>query len=825
MMFWKAFLAPAALVGLASAIALPPTNGLDPNTHSLNKRTATMWTWFPPLVPETPWKHVGCFSGEVPLTYHVADFCTCHNKATDAVKVMTMEKCFASCKGAGFRYAGLKGANGAKQCWCGSADPTEYKLGGLATCNVPCGDGEGNLAKKYNENQCGGISTYSIWKDTCYKKFDIEKAPLGYESAGCWSGNGGWLLAHFEKSVSGDNLSIDSCVEACSANGYPYAGMRGGWECFCGGRLSPYFVDIHQKNPQHSTMCTKVCTATWKVYATLPKEEWQYCGGDVYYSLYYNRNLAASTTCSDDDDDKPVVKVTQTITIKGTVTPPVATQTYDKDKTTRVTTTVPADATPKPTDETEEPDNNNNNDDDDDGDDEKVTKTVTRTAGGPEPTETAGEGTVLVTTTVPAPKGAKTITVTQTGTQTLTYKSNKKTVYVTVTVPAVQTVTITQTSGSPAPKTPKSNKKTVYIVITVPARQTVTITQTVGDAAQTTPKANKKTIYVIVTVPRRGPNRGVKTVTVTYTKGGRSLTYKPNKSTVYVTTTVPATKPSDDPEDDPEDGENNPGGKGTDEENPDDKKDDGEKPDDKKDDGENPDDKKDDGENPDDKKDDGENPDDKKDDGENPDDEGKPGGKGGDEENPDDKKDDGEKPDDEGKPGGKGGEPGDEGPDLIDSLCFRPMIPSIVLKNTKWKSIKFPLGDVYAPAVSCHNRKDKFDANYHFKLYVGRGTKWPDAVCRTDYSHKPTEIQAACHNACTEQKKSCEASPKVQKLANYIELCKHQLDACKAINTLKLFPKQIQGINDDYCKKRSPPFPKPPKTGGKPQKGEDLSYY
>ncbi|KAF3099962.1 hypothetical protein TWF102_005379 [Orbilia oligospora] len=823
-MFLKALLAPAALIGLASAVALPPSNGLDLSTHSLNKRTATMWTWFPPIVHATPWKYVGCFSGDAPLTYHVADFCSCHNKPTDAVKHMSMEKCFASCKAAGFRYAGLKGPNGAKKCWCGSADPAEYKLPSTGTCNVACGDGEGNLASKYSTNQCGGQTSYSIWRDPCYKrKFDIDNAPLGYESAGCWSGNGGWLLAHFEKSVSGDNLSIDSCIEACSANGYPYAGMRGGWECFCGGRLSPYFVDVHQKNPNHNTMCTKVCTSTWKVYATTPKEEWQYCGGDVYYSLYFNRNLAAAEVCNADDDDddeggtKTVSKIVQTVTVtKGGPPPKEATQSFNSDKTTRTTITITGKAEPTPDPEDDDKDNKEDDDteggDDDDEPTQTTTITLTRTSGGPAPkTDPPGKGTVYVTTTVPA-RAKTTITLTQTsGEAAPTGKNNKNTVYTTVTVPAKRTkttITLTQTSGEAAP-TGKNNKNTVYTTVTVPAKRTkttITLTQTSGEAAPTG-KNNKNTVYTTVTVPasRRGNGGKTTTITLTRTSGGPApTTARPGKGTVYVTTTVPATKPSDKPEE-PEDDD-------------DDKKDDG---DDKKDD-ENPDD---DNGNPggkggddDDKKDD----DGKKDD----DDNGNPGGKGGDD---DDKKDDGENPDDNnGNPGGKGGEePGDKGPDLDDSLCSKPTIPAEVVKNTKWKNIKFPVGDVKAPAVSCHNRKSKYDAGYHFKLFVGPGTAWPDAVCRKDYTRKTTEIQAACSNACIEQKKSCTSSSKVRKIADYKALCEAQLIACQAINSLKVLPKYIELIKEDYCKKPSPPFPKPPKAGGKPaddDEEEEIQY-
>ncbi|RVD80822.1 uncharacterized protein DFL_008711 [Arthrobotrys flagrans] len=780
-----------------------------------------MWTWFPPVVPTTPWKHIGCYSGEVPLTYHVADFCTCHNKP--GAVTMTMEKCFASCKGAGFRYAGLKGNNGGKACWCGSADPSEYKLPNDNTCNVPCGEGEGDSVKGYNVNKCGGKTTYSIYKDTCYKKFDVDEAPLGYESSGCWSGHGGWLLAHAEKSVSGDNLSIDSCVEACSSNGYAYAGMRNGWECFCGGRLSPHFVDVHQKNPQHNTMCTKVCSATWKVYATTPKEEWQYCGGDVYYSLYYNRNLDASTTCDADDDEvtttvkpatKTATKSTKTITVtKGGPEPDDDEDEDDEDKVTRTTVTVE----PKTT--------------------KKVTQTITVTKGGPPPTEDEEEydedKTTRVRTTITAKntkKVTQTITVTKGGpppTEDDEDYDEDKTTRVRTTVPGKTTnkvtQTITVTKGAPPPTEDDEDydeDKTTRVRTTITAKNTKKVTQTITVTKGGPPPTEDdedydedKTTRVRTTVPGKTTNKVTQTITVTKgapppteddedydeDKTTRVRTTITAKNTKKVTQTITVTKGGPPPTEDDEDYDEDkttrvrttvpgkttnkttrirttvpkPTGKPTSTTKPTDPKptDEPEEPEEE--------------------------------------DDGNPGGKGG-------------EPDDEGKPDDKGAQPD-------DTLCKIPAVPQDVVKNTKWKNVKFPVGGVKAPAVSCHNDKGKHKAGYHFKLYVGPGTAWPNAVCRVDYLHKPTEIQAACWNACIEQKKDCVKSPAVKKLANYQDLCEAQLLACKDANTYSLFKAAIDKINDGYCKDPAPPFPKPPDAGGKSgdddDEEEDISYF
>jgi hypothetical protein len=159
-------------------------------------------------------------------------------------------------------------------------------------------------------------------------------------------------------------------------------------------------------------------------------------------------------------------------------------------------------------------------------------------------------------------------------------------------------------------------------------------------------------------------------------------------------------------------------------------------------------------------------------------------------------------------------------PKRPDSICVRPTVPAAVAKM--YQDVKFPLGEIEAPPVSCHDQKAKFKVGYHFKLFVGTGTDWPDAVCRVDYLHKPEEITAACWNACIEQKKDC-----IQKFATgdkkRKKLCDLQLLACKDVNDLKHFPKVITSISEKYCKKAAPPFPQVTPVQAQPP--ESSSYF
>ncbi|PTL76554.1 hypothetical protein [Vitiosangium sp. GDMCC 1.1324] len=137
-------------------------------------------------------------------------------------------------------------------------------------------------------------------------------------------------------------------------------------------------------------------------------------------------------------------------------------------------------------------------------------------------------------------------------------------------------------------------------------------------------------------------------------------------------------------------------------------------------------------------------------------------------------------------------------PKSAASICIKPTVPESVAK--KWRDVQFPLGGLDAPIVSCHDNKEKFKVGYHFKLFVGPGTDFPDAVCRIDYLHKPEELQNACWNACIEQKKLCDKSFTAKNKADSKTLCDAQLLACKNVNDRSRFPIVINDLNDKLCK-------------------------
>ncbi|KAF3910756.1 hypothetical protein ABW20_dc0100282 [Dactylellina cionopaga] len=318
--------------------------------------------------------------------------CSCMNtgwKGAAADLPFTIEKCMARCKGAGFRYAGIKGTNDAKSCWCGSGISDDEKLTTTAKCDVNCLTEAGDKTKGYDTKNCGGLTTWSVYKDPCYKDFDGDAEADNYEPIGCFYYWGGGILTTTIAEVNGDNLSTESCLQACASRGYAYAGTSAsalsatwnrGDQCWCGGRVSAYWIQRHKDYPADNTQCTVLCSASEKIKASIQPSDYEYCGNAWYMNIYFNTNLEVSDTCdagpppstttatrknktktkgthntsTDDTDTSTDDTDTSTPGVKSTTTKPStprttpATTTDDTD-----TSTTDSPTTPTPTDDIE----------------------------------------------------------------------------------------------------------------------------------------------------------------------------------------------------------------------------------------------------------------------------------------------------------------------------------------------------------------------------------------------------------------------------------------------------------------------------------------
>ena len=245
-----------ALVGLAiSSMALGAP-------HLAIKRNAGSQVVTPCTTPFAPWTYVGCYNDQVhdPSTLPFDTFGPFNN--------MTVELCISSCKGNGYRYAGLEYYG---SCYCGGAiqgppaDPSQ--------CNTPCtGD---------TSETCGGANTLSIWEDPTFPPVNPSTIS-DYRPLGCYteaSDNNRALI--FQQNVSSSALTTEICLSSCKAMGMPYAGTEYSGECFCGTFLNPGSV------PTTSDQCNMPCSG----------DSSETCGGSRILNVYYASDLVSSQPC------------------------------------------------------------------------------------------------------------------------------------------------------------------------------------------------------------------------------------------------------------------------------------------------------------------------------------------------------------------------------------------------------------------------------------------------------------------------------------------------------------------------------------------------
>ncbi|EPS39413.1 hypothetical protein H072_6833 [Dactylellina haptotyla CBS 200.50] len=547
----------------ASALAAPAiVADILPRSNALEKRGWPV-TWYFPAANETftPWKKLGCYSGDTALWYNTG-MCSCNNaawkKESGAAMPFSMGLCFAYCKGAGFRFAGIKGDSGVKSCLCGNGVTDDDKLSNESKCDVPCGEGEGGT--NYDVSKCGGKTTFTIYQDPCYKEYDPGEAAAGYDYVGCFYFAEATVLPYWIGSVS-DNLSVDSCLEHCASKGFAYSGMTasgGQWtgdQCWCGGKIANYWIQRHKDYPADNNGCTYLCSASAKVQHSIAKEDYQYCGAPWYMSIYFNPNLAESDTCNAEPP-----KVTTTISTGGKE-PGTTTKTGEKTDTVIITTTV--DKTTVTTTLTDEEPGTTTVEGD-----KTDTVIITVTPEGPKPVTTiTTPGTKPGTTTKTGPKTdtvviteppKKTVTTTVTDEEpgTTTEEGDKTdTVIITVTPEGPKPVTTITTPGTKPGTTTKTGPKTDTVVITEPPKKTVTTTVTGDEPGTTTEEGDKTDTVVITTTPKPtepGPKDVKETVTTTVTDEEPGTTTKTGvKTDTVIITVTPATeKPTDTPEDD-----------------------------------------------------------------------------------------------------------------------------------------------------------------------------------------------------------------------------------------------------------------------------------
>eukprot|EP01064_Diplonema_japonicum_P024550 TRINITY_DN3514_c0_g1_i1.p1 TRINITY_DN3514_c0_g1~~TRINITY_DN3514_c0_g1_i1.p1 ORF type:complete len:666 (+),score=165.37 TRINITY_DN3514_c0_g1_i1:68-1999(+) len=162
----------------------------------------------------------------------------------------TMEECTSACQWNGFKYAGLEAGD---ECWCGNN--VQYASRTItAKCDTPC-PGDGN-------QWCG-----DGYKSLVYILDGSVYTPPTATYQGCYTDS-----KHFralpEYAYSSDSNTIEECTGVCYHNGYAYAGVQYGEQCWCGNRKK------HRKTSE--SQCATPCTG----------DSTQTCGGSRKNSLY-----------------------------------------------------------------------------------------------------------------------------------------------------------------------------------------------------------------------------------------------------------------------------------------------------------------------------------------------------------------------------------------------------------------------------------------------------------------------------------------------------------------------------------------------------------
>lgn len=162
---------------------------------------------------------------------------------------MTVEKCTSACKNNGFRYAGLEYYG---QCKCGSTiagNPFVDTGNAKEGCIFPC---NGNPLQV-----CGGNAMISIYIDPTFPIKTVDElatAGADYEAIGCFSEVDGRTLTDDQLDINGPDMTIEKCLEQCGKQGYAYAGLEYGQECWCAGKIAPDALPIDD-----ATRCNLPC--------------------------------------------------------------------------------------------------------------------------------------------------------------------------------------------------------------------------------------------------------------------------------------------------------------------------------------------------------------------------------------------------------------------------------------------------------------------------------------------------------------------------------------------------------------------------------------
>nr|XP_031862349.1 uncharacterized protein CI109_002314 [Kwoniella shandongensis]KAA5529421.1 hypothetical protein CI109_002314 [Kwoniella shandongensis] len=166
----------------------------------------------------------------------------------------TIESCLAKCDAGGFPLGGMQYGN---QCFCASYLSNGASLQRTATCSTPCaGD---------KTETCGGYYAISLFVSTKFNAAPLSadllsvtiNLPDGWAPATvpCIKEVPGRALTG--ASYTSDAMSVPSCLNFCAGQGYQYAALEFGRECYCGNAM-----DNGASLTSVSTVCGTPCAGS-----------------------------------------------------------------------------------------------------------------------------------------------------------------------------------------------------------------------------------------------------------------------------------------------------------------------------------------------------------------------------------------------------------------------------------------------------------------------------------------------------------------------------------------------------------------------------------
>ncbi|KAI2789285.1 hypothetical protein POX_e07315 [Penicillium oxalicum] len=182
------------------------------------------------------WKSLGCYSDS-----------TSARALSTAVQNPggTVETCQSLCESGGFTFAGMEFGT---QCFCGTAILNDAAVIDSSACNTPCPQNPAEI--------CGGSNALSMY----------AVVPV-WQSVGCYSDT--TLKRTLAQSFNVAGNTVEMCQSVCQQNGFIYAGMEYGTQCFCGNSID--------NGASLTSACGTAC----------PGNSAEICGGANALSMYY----------------------------------------------------------------------------------------------------------------------------------------------------------------------------------------------------------------------------------------------------------------------------------------------------------------------------------------------------------------------------------------------------------------------------------------------------------------------------------------------------------------------------------------------------------